>query len=104
MPFEKGNPGRPSDRSRSAHRITVIARKHARKAIDVAAKALDSPDEYVRLKAAAFLLDRGIGKPAQCVTASQLTDEELVEELMLRKAARAEQQRDRGGADGVLNS
>lgn len=104
MPFEKNNPGRPNDRSKSAHRITVIARKHARKAIDVAAKALDSPDEYVRLKAAAFLLDRGIGKPAQCVTAAQLTDEELVDELMLRKAARAEQRRDSIGPVGLLNS
>jgi hypothetical protein len=104
MPFEKGNPGRPSDRSKSAHRITVIARKHARKAIKVAAAALDDSDTYVRLKAAAFLLDRGIGKPAQCVTASQLTDEELVEELMKRKAARAEQRRDSGSAGGVLDS
>lgn len=103
MPFEKGNPGRPSDRSKSAHRITVIARKHARKAIRIAAEALDNVDPYVRLKAAAFLLDRGIGKPAQCVTASQLTDEELVEELRLRAAARADEATDSGSTSGEPN-
>ncbi len=59
-PFPKGVSGNPGGRPKG---IAAKAREHTDKAVEVLAKALDSPDERVRVTAAEKLLDRGYGKP-----------------------------------------
>lgn len=90
MPFAKGQSGNPAGRAKTAHALSVLARKHCRKAIQLCVRVVQDETEksQTRLVAAGMLLDRGLGKPAQGVTAQTLSDEELVAELMLRRKIR----------------
>ncbi len=97
MPFVKGQSGTPGGRPKRVLELIESARKHVPKAIKRAKELLRDPDGKVAMTAATFLRDTGMGKPAALVSAAQLTDEELVAELKLRRQARedAEHQRNR---------
>lgn len=90
MPWQPGQSGNPRGRPVSAARLTLKARKHCKEAIALCLAVMRDMDasRSVRLYAAGMILDRGLGKPAQGTTASCLTDEELMAELLLRKKVR----------------
>lgn len=102
MPWAKGQSGNPAGRTKSAARLTEFARTHCEKAIRLCVKYLkdENAEPKLRLQAAGMILDRGLGKAAQGVTAAQLTDEELVQELAIRRKVRdAESERVGSGSD-----
>jgi len=91
MPWRPGESGNPKrGRPKTAAALTVIARRQCRRAIGLCVRYLNDEEAApkIRLQAASMLLDRGLGKPPQGVSAAMLTDEELVGELMLRKRMR----------------
>lgn len=110
MPFKPGNNANPRGAGAHRHRYSTdlleIAREQCEPALDLAAATMNDADEKidVRLKAASMLLDRGMGKPAQGVTAEQLTDDELRAELLRRKAIRELQEKAKADAQQRADS
>lgn len=72
MPFEKGN--KLGGRTEEGERLRKACRKVTEKAVRAWIEALEAqdaegaPDHEVRIKAAAHLMDRGYGRPAQAIT------------------------------------
>jgi hypothetical protein len=73
-PFARGASGNPGGRSRTARDIQTLAQRHGPEAIETLAQALKSRNERVRVAAAAILLDRAYGKPAQAITTDPATN------------------------------
>ena len=70
MPFEPGQSGNPSGRSKKSNAAAGKCREHTDKAIAVLIKSLASEKEDVALKAAEQILNRGWGKPQEYVEVS----------------------------------
>ena len=70
LPGFSGNPdGRPSAKRELQKRMSEKCGEHLEESLDVVLEILRSKDEKseVRLKAAEFIWDRGLGKPRQSV-------------------------------------
>lgn len=70
MPFEPGQSGNPSGRSKKSNKAAGMAREHTEAAIKVYIESLKSADEKIRLDAATKILERGWGKPQEYVEVS----------------------------------
>ena len=66
--FKPGTSGNPGGRPKGAAELEALSRQHAPAAIRALVKALD--DERLCVQAAAALLDRGFGRPAQTLNAN----------------------------------
>ncbi len=65
--FVKGKSGNPGGKPKGIGDMRALARCHTEKALAVLVAALESSREDIRVKAADALLDRGWGKPTQCL-------------------------------------
>ena len=82
-PFVKGQSGNPGGRPRIVGELRDLSRAHAPAAIqELARLALKAKSETARIAAIRELLDRGFGKPTQCVVAD---NEPALEDLNLEE-------------------
>jgi hypothetical protein len=95
MPFKPGQSGNPLGRKKLDPDIAALARAASPDAIKKQIELLQSKDENVALKAAAAILDRAWGKPAQTVNATVTTAkaEELADDVLASIAL--------GGSEGT---
>ena len=78
-PFQKGQSGNPSGRSKKVAVAAKTAEDHIDDAMTVLIKALGDKDAKVRIAAANAILDRGLGKPKQSVEVTK--DNKSIDEL-----------------------
>ena len=72
--FQKGQSGNPSGRPKLPEELRARVRTLSGPAVDVLERCLNDPDPHVQLKAAAALLDRAWGRPAQDVNLTTKKD------------------------------
>lgn len=65
MPFKKGQSGNPGGRKKEDNEVRELARKHTKAAVARLVYWMESEHPKASPAAAATLLDRGWGKPAQ---------------------------------------
>jgi hypothetical protein len=71
-PFQKGQSGNPSGRSKDAHTISQLAKAYTEEAIEKLAEIMRTgKTEQAQVRAAEALLDRGWGKAPQHVGGSE---------------------------------
>jgi len=90
MTFRPGVSGNPTGtKGKAVRELVLYARDKCKKAIDAAIEVLDASDDpKVRLQAATFLRDTGMGKPSQAeFDLAQVSDEELYAEVKRRAEA-----------------
>ncbi len=69
--WRPGTSGNPGGRPAVAQEIKELARDHGPRAIERLRELMESKNEAVAVRAAAELLDRGFGRPAQSLAVSQ---------------------------------
>jgi len=78
------------------------ARKHVGAAIVTASSLLNAEDDKVKLAAATFIRDTGIGRPSQVeFDLAQVSDERLAEEVRRRAEIRARERIEAERAAGL---
>lgn len=83
-PFRAGISGNPLGiNNRIPTDIKILCKQHTRKAVETIVALLDDDDPRVRMVAAANLLDRGYGKPAQQLSVEVQNKVEAQENLTL---------------------
>lgn len=66
--WQKGKSGNPGGRPKSAFVIAALARSYGEEAIDKLVDIMrNSPDDGMRARAASAILERGYGKPYECL-------------------------------------
>jgi hypothetical protein len=74
-PFQKGQSGNPSGRSKNTHTISQLAKGYTEEAIEKLAEIMRTgKTEQAQVRAAEGLLDRGWGKAAQHIGGSEGSD------------------------------
>ena len=90
MTFKKGQSGNPGGKPKQVLELVLEARKHVGSAIATASSLLNAEDDKVKLAAATFIRDTGIGRPSQVdFDLAQISDEKLAEEVRRRAEIRA---------------
>jgi hypothetical protein len=98
--FQPGQTGNPGGRAKPGSLdIAALARSKAPKAIAALERALDDPKHYVA--AAIALLDRGFGRPAQAITATDNTQSITFQHLVAARAFSDELARERAAAENA---
>lgn len=64
-PFQPGQSGNPSGKSKTTKTVRDIAKKNGAAAIRKMVELIGSDDDRVALQAAVAILDRAVGKPTQ---------------------------------------
>ena len=67
--FKPGQSGNPGGRPKIPDEVKRAFESHTMQAVRVLAKAMKDPDPRIRVTAAAHILDRTLGKPAQTLNA-----------------------------------
>jgi hypothetical protein len=98
--FQPGQTGNPGGRAKPGTLdIAALARSKAPQAIAALERALDDPKHYVA--AAIALLDRGFGRPAQAITATDNTQSITFQHLVAARAFSDELARERAAAENA---